>query len=466
MRLRTPRLTIAGLAGDSGKTLITLGLARSLCDRGMAVAAYKKGPDYIDAAWLGAAVRGAGRNLDTFMMHPEAVLGALRPAANCDIAVVEGNRGVFDGLDASGSHSTAALAKLIGSPVVLVVDVTKVTRTASALVLGCKALDPEMPLAGVILNRVATARQEKVIRESMAADAGIPVLGAIPRLGGGDPLPSRHLGLVTAAEHPACDEAIERAAATVAATVDLDRLLAIAATAVPLEVPDPRPQPGGPPVRVAVVRDEAFSFYYPENLEALEAGGAEVVGVSALGDDRLPEAHAVYIGGGFPEVHAEKLTGCRTFLRSLRDAARAGVPVYAECGGLMVLSRQLRVGGQTVPMAGVLDLEVGQFARPKGHGYVVATVDGENPFYPVGTTLRGHEFHYSSVTSGRDRGATAARLAPGEGVGDGRDAIVRRNVWASYVHVHAAGCPEWANGMLAAARGRQLVRDGSAVGWV
>ncbi len=348
---------------------------------------------------------------------------------------------------------------------VLVVDVTKVTRTTSALVLGCRALEGELELAGVILNRVGTARQEQLIREAVEHDTGVPVLGAIPRLRGGDPLPSRHLGLLTAVEHPDCEEAIERVAAAVASGVDLDRLLAVAATAAPVEVvPQPR-QPAGHPVRVAVIRDQAFNFYYPENLESLSAGGAHLVTVAALADEEIPDVHAIYIGGGFPEVHADKLSACRRFLRSMKRAASAGVPVYAECGGLMLLARTLAVGGRTVAMAGVLDLEVEQCARPQGHGYAVAEIDRGNPFYPVGTTVRGHEFHYSRVAAGSDATATAARLARGVGLGGGRDGVVRQNVWASYVHVHVGGCPEWAQGFLAAARGARPDGRACAVGW-
>lgn len=464
MHFRTPRVVIAGLAGDSGKTLISLGLVCCLRRRGLRVAAFKKGPDYIDAAWLGAAVGGAGRNLDTFLMGQEGVLACLRPAAGCDVAVVEGNRGLFDGLDAQGTHSTAVLAETIGAPVVLVVDVTKVTRTVSALVLGCRALAPQLSLAGVILNRVATARQENLVREAVERDTGVPVLGAVPRLRGGDPLPSRHLGLLTAVEHPHAGEAMDRAAAAVGQAVDVDRLLAVAAAARPLELPAPVLPPTGKPVRVAVVRDEAFSFYYPENLEALEAGGARLVSVSALADEPLPEVDAVYLGGGFPEVHAEKLSRCRTFSRTLKRAAVAGVPMYAECGGLMLLARSLTVGDSRVAMAGVLDLDVEQCRQPQGHGYVMAEIERGTPFFAPGTVLRGHEFHYSRVADGRDAEATAARLTRGIGVGEGRDGIVRGSVWASYLHLHAAGCPAWANGLLAAARGER-VAPANAVGW-
>jgi len=211
MRVKIPRLVIAGLAGDSGKTLVSLGLARALAERGLKVRTFKKGPDYIDAAWLGMAARSTCRNLDTFLMSDEAMAGALATAStDADIILVEGNRGLFDGVDVEGSHSTAVLARRLAAPVVLVLDVTKMTRTAAALVLGCRALDPEVDLAGVILNRVGCGRHENIVREAVAGKAGTPVLGAIRRIRGDDPLPGRHLGLVTTAEHPDPDETIER----------------------------------------------------------------------------------------------------------------------------------------------------------------------------------------------------------------------------------------------------------------
>jgi len=205
MQLRTPRLVVAGLAGDGGKTLVSLGLCRALADRGRVVHAFKKGPDYIDSAWLTAATGRPCRNLDPYLMKEGAVGRAVMAAADNDFLLVEGNRGLFDGVDAAGSHSTAILAKLLGAPVILVVNVTKTTRTAAAAVLGSLHLDPELNLAGVILNRVGTARQERVIREAVESATGVPVVGAIPRLAGGDPLPGRHLGLVTAVEHPRRD---------------------------------------------------------------------------------------------------------------------------------------------------------------------------------------------------------------------------------------------------------------------
>jgi cobyrinic acid a,c-diamide synthase len=452
MRLVKPRIAIAGLSGDAGKTLLSLGLVRALLHQDRRVAVFKKGPDYIDAHWLGAAARRPGRNLDTFLMRDPQIGAALATASDAEVVVVEGNRGLFDGLDERGTHSTAELAKRIGAPVVLVVDVRKATRTVAASVLGCQAFDPEVRIAGVVLNRVATPRQERLVRQAIEQATAIPVVGALPVLPG--PLfPDRHLGLLTAAEHPCREEAIERAAEAVKTGVSLEAVLAIAGSAPERSFPEPLPPERGPSTRVAVVQDEAFSFYYPENLEALSARGAELVPISAVRDDPLPEIDAVYVGGGFPEMHAERLAAAQAFLGSLRRAGSEGLPIYAECGGLMLLARELTVEGHSYPMAGVLDLSVEQTRRPQGHGYALARIDRPNPFFAEGIEIRGHEFHYSRVTGGSDAKATSMALGRGGGVGGGRDGIVKGKVFASYIHVHAASSGAWADGLMAAARG-------------
>jgi cobyrinic acid a,c-diamide synthase len=453
--VQLPRVLIAGLAGDVGKSLVTLGVIGALRARGRRVAPFKKGPDFIDAAWLGAAADSPGRNLDTFMMPRESILRSLADTAgSADIAVVEGNRGLFDGLDAHGSHSSAQLARMIAAPVVLVVDATKTTRTVAALVLGCRAMDPELEIAGVILNRVGTARQEAVIREAVAKEAGLPVLGAIPRLEG-DFLPSRHLGLVTALEHPRTREVLEQLARAVEEHVDLDALQAAARGAGPVasEPVPPLRDAGTPGARIGVLRDRAFSFYYPENLAALEERGACLLPISPMQDSELPELDGLYAGGGFPEVHAEELTANEGLRARLRERIADGLPVWAECGGLMYLSRALVRDEVSLPMVGALPIVVEQKKRPQGHGYVRARVDRANPFLGQGTELRGHEFHYSRVRSGSEGVDTALEVQRGVGVGGGRDGIQVGNVVASYTHVHALGTPEWAPGIVAAVRG-------------
>jgi cobyrinic acid a,c-diamide synthase len=368
------------------------------------------------------------------------------------VIVVEGNRGLFDGVDAMGTHSTAALAKRIGAPLLLLVDVSRMTRTAAALVAGCRAFDPELPLSGVVLNRVATARQERLVRETIESSCGVPVVGALPVLPEEICIPRRHLGLVTAAEHVAAEVLIESAAEAAIGHVNLDRVFGFARGAPERQFTDAARPVKGAHTRIAVVRDEAFSFYYPENLEALEARGAELVFISALADEAVPDVDGVYVGGGFPEVYADRLAASRSFLASLREAASRDVPIYAECGGLMLLARSLAVDGAAHEMAGILDLDVVQERRPQGHGYTVARVDHANAFFPEGTRIAGHEFHYSRVTGGRDGGKTVMVLERGHGVSGGRDGVSCGSVFASYIHAHAGGSPAWADGLAAAAR--------------
>lgn len=448
-----PRMVIGGLAGDTGKSLVTLGLARSLTRRGWRIAPFKNGPDFIDAAWLGAAARAPGRNLDTYLMSPATVASSVQRAAlSADLALVEGKRGLFDGADVKGSHSTAELAKLIGAPIVLVVKATKVTRTIAAFVLGCKALDPELPLAGVILNRVGTGRQESLIRRVLAVETGVPVLGALPPLEG-QPLPTRHLGLVCAVEHPQREAALEALGDAVDRHVDVESICAVAARARPAPpalLPEPA-APGAPRVRIGVLRDAAFSFYYPENLESLEAAGAELVPISPLADRELPAIDGLYAGGGFPEEHVRTLSANAPLRAALAAALADGLPAWAECGGLMYLARALVREGRHHPMVGALPIVVEHSSRPQGHGYMAATVDRPNPFFPVGTRLLGHEFHHSRAI-GPLGGDTVLAVERGAGVGHGREGLAVGNLVATYMHLHALGTPDWAPALVGAAR--------------
>jgi cobyrinic acid a,c-diamide synthase len=452
-----PRLVIAGLSGESGKTLVSLGLLLAAAESGMPVRAFKKGPDYIDAAWLAWASGHPARNLDSYLMGFEEVRRSFVRHGKGALNLIEGNRGLYDGVDAAGTHSTAALAKALRAPVVLVVSVTKATRTVAALVLGCQKLDPEVRIAAVILNRVAGRRHEQVIREAVERECGLPVLGAVPRADSGVLLPERHLGLVTPEEHRERDRLRAGLIALARNYLDTGRLFAIAGEAPPLE---PAGEPARAPadgrgLRIGFLRDSAFTFYYPENLEALESAGVELVPVEALAAARLPEGlDALYIGGGFPETHAAALAANRAFLASLAEQAGRGLPVYAECGGLMLLARSISWRGQAFPMAGVLPFGVEVCSAPQGHGYATVRVDGLNPFFAEGAVLKGHEFHYSRILPGGATPRTAFSVIRGTGCFAGRDGVVAGNVLASYVHLHAAATPEWARGLLEAARRR------------
>jgi cobyrinic acid a,c-diamide synthase len=479
-----PRLVIAGLSGDAGKTLLSVGLTLACRARGLDVRAFKKGPDYIDAAWLAWASGHPARNLDTFLATVDDVTESFvrhavaRPAVTSSdpaadrtqydagaINIIEGNRGLFDGVDAAGTHSSAALARALSAPVLLIVNARKMTRTAAACVLGCRALDPALTIGGVVLNQLAGARHEAVAREAIERDAGVPVLGAIPRVDDAAILPGRHLGLVPPAEHPDIERVTIRTREIIERHVDVDRVLRVAAAAPVLSSADAFERALGAPDRAAApdvtigyVSDAAFSFYYPENLEALQSHGARLVPIPALGSTSLPGGlDALYIGGGFPEVHGRALAENTGFHESLRQAAARGLPIYAECGGLMLLARSMTWQGCRYEMAGVFPVDVEVHDKPQGHGYAVLRVDRPNPFFAVGTEIKGHEFHYSSITG---TGPTACAVLRGAGCGDHRDALTAHNVWASYTHVHAVGLPMWTAGMVSAAR---RFRDSSHV---
>jgi cobyrinic acid a,c-diamide synthase len=450
-----PRVVIAAHRGGAGKTLIAVGIVAALRQRGLSIAAFKKGPDYIDAGWLGLAAGTDCHNLDSYLFDTDIVRASfLKRSSGKQAAIIEGNRGVFDGVDADGSYSTAELAKALRAPVVLVIDATKMTRTAAALVLGCKALDPQLDLQGVILNRVGGARHEKVLTESIENATGVPVIGSVQKLAL-ENLPQRHLGLLPWHEHPQASEFVQSAARVTEECIDLDRLLEIARAAPALRLPPAIHPFFGPRetsqtgLLIGVLRDSAFQFYYPENLEALGKTGARIVEVSALEARELPNVDALYIGGGFPETHASRLAQNNTFRESLRKEIQRGLPVYAECGGLMYLSRNLVIDSDSYPMVGALPVETVLKRQPQGHGYIKVEVCAPNPFYPIGTVLTGHEFHYSCVT-GIDRAdiQCAFRIMRGHGFDGERDGICTENVLATYVHVHALGTPQWAEGIL------------------
>jgi cobyrinic acid a,c-diamide synthase len=449
-----PRVVIAGLSGGAGKTLVSVGLARAWARRGLRVAPFKKGPDYIDPAWLGAAADAPARTLDSFLTAPQTLLDTFASARGADLAIIEGNRGLFDGLDASGTHSTAELAKHLQAPVVLVVDVGKSTRTVAALVLGCLALDAELPLGGIILNRVASPRQEQVIREALAQVTWVPVLGSLSKQMR-DPLPARHLGLVLPGDRGDPRACVDAIADVVELAVDLSAIRSLAREAPSLAFGQAttvaRKSPSAT-VRIGVLRDEAFSFYYPENLAALEAEGAEIIPISPIRDTRLPPIDALYAGGGYPELHASALAANTELRAALARRIGEGLPVWAECGGLMYLAAGLHHEGQCYPMVGALSVDIEQTNRPQGHGYVEATIDTCNAFLPIGTTVRGHEFHYSRITTRGAAPPTAMVLHRGVGLGARRDGLVVGRVFASYTHIFAPGVPAWAPALIRAAR--------------
>jgi cobyrinic acid a,c-diamide synthase len=460
-----PRLVISATRGGLGKTTLSLGIVAAWRRQGRQVAVFKKGPDFIDAGWLGVAAGRPCYNLDLFMMRQDSIRRSfLDHTARADAAVIEGNRGLFDGVDESGAYSTARLAKLLGAPVALIVDCTKSTSTVAALVLGCRQYDPDVNLGGIILNNVSSGRHEEVIRKAVEKSSGLPVLGAVPRQRGGE-FPERHMGLTPFHEHPEVEQALQGAAALVERYLDLDALWTMAGPVPAIamaqtEAFGSRPPEQGGRVVIGVIRDKAFQFYYPDNLEELERHGAVIREINALRDGALPDdIDALYIGGGFPETQAAELAANEGFCRSVKAAAEDGLPIYAECGGLIYLGRSLSVGEKRYPMTAVLPVDFVLEKRPQAHGYTVLESGGSSLFLAKGISIRGHEFHYSRISHIDGSLPMAYDVQRGFGIDGKTDGVICKNVVASYTHIHALATPEWAPAMVNKAREHQRNRQ-------
>jgi cobyrinic acid a,c-diamide synthase len=462
-RMEFPRIIIAALRGGSGKTILSIGIIAALCNQGKSVAPFKKGPDYIDAGWLALAAGRPCFNLDSYLLSESDNLKSfLFHSKACHISVIEGNRGLYDGIDLEGSTSTAELAKLLKAPVVLCVDATKMTRTMAAVVSGCLQFDRQVMIKGVILNRVANSRHEKKLRDSIEHYCQIPVLGAIPKLGT-QYFPERHLGLVPTPEHNWAKDSIDAITRIADQHINLEAIVEIAnnapviakskaklvsaESAISKSNKDFAPQQPKP--RIGILKDSAFQFYYPENIDALVAAGAEVLFISPLSMQAMPDLDALYIGGGFPETHAQQLAANKRFAKQLKALAENDLPIYAECGGLMYLGEKLVLEGKSFPMVGLLPLAFDFYKRPQGHGYTILRVENQNPYFSVGSEIKGHEFHYSRVAewTGAEM-ELVFHVDRGVGITRHRDGIVFKNVLATYTHIHALGTPQWANALV------------------
>jgi cobyrinic acid a,c-diamide synthase len=447
-------MIISALRGGSGKTILSIGVIGAWIQQGKTVIPFKKGPDYIDAGWLALAAGQPCYNLDSFLLNQNQLLKTfIRHATPSGISVVEGNRGLYDGIDLKGATSTAELAKLLGLPVILCLDCTKSTRTMAAVLLGCLHFDADVSIQGVVLNRVAGSRHERILRSSIEHHCGIPVIGAIPAMD--SQFPERHMGLVPTPEHDWAAGSVNAISRVVKGCLDLDRLEAITHQALSIKATShpsfERPEPVSlEKPRIGIIRDSAFQFYYPENIEALTLEGAEIVFLSPLTQEHLPDLDALYIGGGFPETHARVLAENTGFRSELKNLAEEGLPIYAECGGLMYLGKEIVLKDTAYPMIGVLPVVFGLSQKPKGHGYTIVTVDGSNPFYPEGMEIRGHEFHYSWVASFEETADCRLVFSMKRGTGflNHRDGVCYKNVLATYTHIHASGTPEWARAMV------------------
>jgi len=451
---RFDSLLISSPQGHSGKTVVTIGLCNVLKRKGLSVQPFKKGPDYIDPSWLTVATGRSCRNLDLFLIPEDRLLRSFhRSCEGVNLAVVEGAMGLYDGLNSYGT--TAEIACLLNLPILLVVNTSRMTTSIAAMVKGYQLFQTDIKIAGVILNYVSGRRHEEKLRGAVEQHCGIPVVGSIPR----DPdllIAERHLGLIPSPESDEAVSLVERIGKKLEPHLDLEGILTIAK-----EFRPPRPVPflsgerneerEDQPIKakIGVMRDRAFNFYYPENLEALKKEGAQLIFINSF-MDRLPEVDGLYFGGGFPEFFLEDLEKNRELREDIARAIEEGLPVYAECAGLMYLCRSIHWQGRSYEMVGIIPAEVQLSEKPEGHGYVIVEVIGENPFFPIGLTLRGHEFHHSSLSSLRGL-PFAYQVKRGQGIRHQLDGIVYKNLFASYVHLHALGTPEWAHGFVSLA---------------
>lgn len=444
-------LVVAGLAGGSGKSVVSVGIAAALARQGHVVVPFKKGPDYIDAGWLQLAAGRRCYNLDPFLMSKEIIYSSYTThSADAGFVVIEGNRGLYDGVDVQGGYSTAELALTLNLPVLLVVNCSKTTRTVAAMVLGCQLFDKRVNIKGVILNQVATERQRRLVTESVESYTGLPVLGALPRLKR-DIFPMRHLGMVPHQEYNDSAGAVDFLVGLIEENVDLEKIQSLME-----DVPEPV-QPivlelsegtvgSQNRIKIGVLQDAAFQFYYSENLEALEKAGGQLVFVNAMCDSSLPEdLDGLYIGGGFPETSARELAANTSFRQSVKKAAEGGLPIYAECGGLIYLGRSIELEGTEFPLVDIFPVRFGMSAKPQAHGYTIFHVEKENAFYSPGAEVRGHEFRYSKILNWEGSAEDLVlKMVRGQGFIDGRDGLNYKNVLALYTHVHADGTSEWA----------------------
>ncbi len=455
-------LYISAAHKSAGKTVIATGICAALRALGHRVQAFKKGPDYIDPMWLSKAAGRPCRNLDFFTMSRDEIIASCnRHARDVDVSIIEGTKGLHDGVALDGSDSNAALTKLLASPVVLVVDARGLTRGVAPLVNAQSCFDRDVNAAGVILNRVGGARHEAKLRAAIEHYSDIPVLGAVYD-NQALTIPEGHLGLLPANDHPRAARIVKAIGEAVRAQVDLERVLRIAAeahwpTAHGVYASADRLDYG---VRIGVARDAAFGFYYPEDLEGLRSAGAELHYFDTMTDPSLPDVDAVFIGGGFPERHMDALAANAPLRRTLKARIRAGMPVYAECGGLMYLSRSLRSEGKTAPMVGAIEADTVMHQKPRGRGYVKLRETGRSR-WPLQDgddaerVVNAHEFHYSDLENCSPDLEFAYEVVRGHGVDGKHDGVVVDNVLASFSHLRDVTAHPWTRRFVAFIRATQ-----------
>ncbi len=432
-------LFISAAHKSSGKTTLSIGLCGAFRQRGLSVQPFKKGPDYIDPMWLSRAAEKDCYNLDFHTQSHHEILNAFGHRTNSvDISIIEGNKGLYDGLDLEGNNSNAALVALLDSPVILVIDAQGMTRGIAPLILGYQAFEKDINIAGVILNKLGGSRHEAKLRAVIEHYTDVPVVGAVHH----DPMldiQERHLGLIPENEATSVERQIHAIADVIGQQVNLDQLHHIARhAATPAYQPLPATKSINTDVRIGIAQDTAFGFYYPDDIMAFRTAGAELVNIDTLHDTQLPAIDGLFIGGGFPETHMQALEANVSLRNNIRMAIEAGLPVYAECGGLMYLSRSLQWNERKCSMVGALPMDTRMHQRPQGRGYVQLEKTHNTLWNKVADKsecINAHEFHYSSTENLEKTTQFAYRVLRGHGMNGQHDGIIHHNVLASYSHM-------------------------------
>lgn len=438
------RLFISALHKSSGKTILTSGICAALKAGGLSVQPFKKGPDYIDPMWLALASGRPCFNLDFHVMSERQILDCQGTrAADADISIVEGNKGLHDGVRTDGRDSNAALAKLTASPVVLIADASGITRSIAPMLNGFHHFDPDVQVSGVILNKVGGPRHEGKLTAAIETYCDLPLLGCVRRTAEAS-LDERHIGLTPAAESAEAGALVNAWRDVVTDGINLDALTRAAKSAQPGPAARALPElTNTRDVTIAVAAGKAFSFYYPDDIENLRRNGAHIINFDPINDEVLPEADGLFIGGGFPEYHLEALERNVRLRQRIQAAAGQGLPVYAECGGLMYLASSIEHGGRHHEMVGAIPGTIQMHRRPQGRGYATLCRTNEHPFGTSGQSLPAHEFHHSSISGLPPQTRFAYKVERGFGIDGEHDGIVINNLLASYAHQRDVSGAGW-----------------------
>lgn len=425
---------------SSGKTVVSLGICGALKAQNLNVQPFKKGPDYIDPIWLSQASGQACYNLDFYNMTESEIIQLYKHKnSSADVSIIEGNKGLYDGMSVTGGDANADLAKLLDIPVILVIDTTGITRGVAALVKGYQDFDPDVNIAGVILNKVAGERHESKLIQAIEHYTDIEVVGSLRR-SKELVIDERHLGLMPANETPQSQHFIDGAARLITDQVDLHKIVSLEKN---IQISSTPEISSNSRLRVSVAKDSSFGFYYQDDLDKFNQLGVELVYFDTLQDNKLPQCDGLFIGGGFPEMQLEALSANKSLLQDIKQKIEQGLPAYAECGGLMYLTNQITSQGKSYPMVGVIDADTDMTPKPIGRGYVQLAPVKEHPWQDVADTIYAHEFHYSKLTNIDPNTRYAFKVLRGVGVDNMQDGIIKHNLLASYTHLRNVGGNQW-----------------------